>query len=60
MVVQYQMDVGVVASHEMLFYGPQDSRVLCAGFRQGVFTVVLLLVWQSLQEGPRRPPLTTN
>ena len=48
-VVQYQMDVGVVASFQMLFYGLQDSRVLCAGFRQGVFTMVLLLGGERLQ-----------
>ena len=35
-VVQCEVDVGVVASFQMLFYGLQDSRVLLAGLRQGI------------------------
>ena len=44
----------------MLFYRLQDSRVLVAGFRQGISIMVLLLVGQSLEERARRPPLTEN
>ena len=53
------MDVVVVSTSQVLFYCSQDGFILFARLLQRIASVVLLLVWMSLEQSPRRPPVTT-